>query len=55
MQAEPVAGQPIKATCYETTHCAYCHRAITRRVFGDRRHASIWLHTSSQESDCAEY
>jgi hypothetical protein len=55
MQAEPVPGQPINATCYETTHCAFCHRAITRRVFIDPLHSGIWLHTSSQESDCSEY
>ena len=55
MQAEPIPGQPVNTTSYETTHCAHCHRAITRRVFTNPLHLSIWLHTSSQEADCAEY
>jgi hypothetical protein len=55
MQATPIPGQPITTTCYETAHCAHCDRAITRRVFTDPLHVSVWLHTSSQESDCASY
>jgi hypothetical protein len=55
MQAEPVTGQPIRITSYETTHCAHCDRAITRRVSTNPHHISLWLHTSSQESDCGTY
>jgi hypothetical protein len=55
MQAEPIVGQPITITCYETTHCTHCDRAITRRVSTNPHHISLWLHTSSQESDCPEY
>jgi len=55
MQAEPIVGQPITITSYETTHCANCDRAITRRVSRSPNRVSLWLHTSSQQRDCAEY